>query len=65
MKLLTFLLTFCLSVASASAFEVQKVTDDIYALVGEKAQRSPTNLANNSTHGVIITNDGVVLVDPG
>ncbi len=65
MKFLAFLLTICLSVASASAFEVQKVTDDIYALVGEKAQRSPTNLANNSTHGVIITNDGVVLVDPG
>ncbi len=65
MKTLSFILVLCFSVASAHAFEIQKVTDDIYALVGEKTQRSPTNLANNSTHGVIVTNDGVVLVDPG
>ncbi|MBT4552919.1 MAG: MBL fold metallo-hydrolase, partial [Candidatus Thioglobus sp.] len=26
---------------------------------------SPTNFGNNSTHGVIITNDGVVLIDSG
>ena len=51
--------------SSVHAFEVQKVTDGVYALVGEMTQRSPANLANNSTHGVIITDEGVVLVDPG
>jgi len=49
----------------AFAFEVQKVTDGVYALVGEMTQRSPTNLGNNSTHGVIVTKDGVVLIDAG
>ena len=45
--------------------KIQQVTDNVYALVGELAQRSPENLANNSTHGVIITDAGVILVDPG
>ena len=51
--------------ASASTLEIQKVTEGIYALVGEKKQRSPENLANNATFGVIVTDEGVVLVDPG
>lgn len=50
---------------TAMALEVQKVTEGVYALVGENAQRSPKNLANNATFGVIVTDDGVVLVDPG
>jgi hypothetical protein len=33
--------------------------------VGELSQRSKTNLGNNSTHGVIITSKGVVLIDSG
>ena len=65
MRIFTIILVFCLSGFSANAFEIQKVTEGVYALVGEKIQRSPTNLANNSTHGVIVTNEGVVLVDPG
>ncbi|MCP4184699.1 MAG: MBL fold metallo-hydrolase [Hyphomicrobiales bacterium] len=65
MRIITIVLASLLSVFPANAFEVQKVTEGIYALVGEKNQRSPTNLANNSTHGVIVTGDGVVLVDPG
>ena len=65
MKICIAFLAFILFVPSVYAFEVQKVTDGVYALVGEKTQRSPTNLANNSTHGVIVTDDGVVLVDPG
>jgi glyoxylase-like metal-dependent hydrolase (beta-lactamase superfamily II) len=47
------------------ALETVEVADGIYAFVGEKQQRSPTNLANNSTHGIIVTDEGVVLVDPG
>lgn len=49
----------------ALALETVKVTDGIYAFVGEKQQRSPQNLANNSTHGLIVTPEGAVLVDPG
>jgi hypothetical protein len=33
--------------------------------VGELSQRSKTNLGNNSTHGVVITSKGVVLIDSG
>jgi glyoxylase-like metal-dependent hydrolase (beta-lactamase superfamily II) len=49
----------------ARALETMGVTDGIYAFVGEKQQRSPAKFANNSTHGIIVTDEGVVLVDPG
>ncbi|SDU01622.1 MBL fold metallo-hydrolase [Stappia sp. ES.058] len=41
------------------------VTATVTAIVGEAAQRSPDNLANNATFGLIDTDDGLVLVDPG
>jgi len=50
---------------SAGSLEIQPVTDNVYALVGGKEQRSPDNLANNATFGVVVTNDGIVLIDPG
>ncbi|MFQ5756623.1 MAG: MBL fold metallo-hydrolase [Acidiferrobacterales bacterium] len=49
----------------AASLDVQKVTEGVYALVGELGQRSPENLGNNATFGVIITGEGVVLVDSG
>lgn len=51
--------------AAAHALEVKPVTEGVWALVGEKAQRNKTNLANNATFGVVATGDGVVLIDPG
>lgn len=51
--------------APAAAFEASKVGENIYALVGELGQRSPTNLGNNATFGVVVTPDGVVLIDAG
>ena len=53
------------SIAFAADLEVQKITDNIYALVGEMQQRSPQNFGNNATFGVVVTKDGVVLMDPG
>ncbi len=53
-----------ITIAYAS-LEVQKVSNNVYALVGETSQRSPSNLGNNSTHGVIITKAGVILIDSG
>jgi glyoxylase-like metal-dependent hydrolase (beta-lactamase superfamily II) len=52
-------------IAAAASLEVQKVADGVYALVGDLGQRSPQNLGNNATFGVVVTSDGVVLVDPG
>jgi glyoxylase-like metal-dependent hydrolase (beta-lactamase superfamily II) len=65
--LLTLLLTLILaSQAFASeTLKVQKVTDNIYAIVGELGNRSPENLGNNATFGFVITSEGVVLIDPG
>jgi glyoxylase-like metal-dependent hydrolase (beta-lactamase superfamily II) len=65
MRFLATTLVLLLTISPASALEIQKVTDNIYALIGEHKQRSPENLANNATFGVIITSEGVVLVDPG
>lgn len=53
------------TLAGAAGLTVQPVTDGIWALVGEMDQRSPDNLGNNATFGVIDTGDGLVLVDPG
>ncbi|MFM1892577.1 MAG: hypothetical protein RLZ44_1654 [Pseudomonadota bacterium] len=51
--------------AAAVALQVEAVAPGVWALVGEKAQRSADNLANNATFGVIDTADGLVLIDPG
>jgi glyoxylase-like metal-dependent hydrolase (beta-lactamase superfamily II) len=49
----------------ANALDTVKVADNVYALVGELGQRSPTNLGNNATFGLIVTSDGAVLIDAG
>lgn len=62
---LSILSLFSNIVLSDTLLQVKKVDDDVYALVGELSQRSKDNLANNSTHGVIVTDDGVILIDSG
>jgi len=49
----------------AYALEIQRVTEGVYAIVGPLDQRSEDNLANNATFGVVVTDEGVVLVDTG
>jgi glyoxylase-like metal-dependent hydrolase (beta-lactamase superfamily II) len=65
MRILLCLLFTFLIVNVAQALEIQKISNDVYALVGEMKQRSVTNLANNATFGVVITEEGIVLIDPG
>ena len=48
-----------------SALELQPVADNVYAIVGELGNRSPDNLGNNATFGLVITDDGAVLIDSG
>ena len=55
----------CLFGAPARALETVRVADNAYALVGPLEQRSPENLGNNATFGVVVTPGGVVLIDPG
>ncbi len=45
--------------------ETQKVTENIYALVGEIGPRTDQNHALNNTLGFIVTDQGVVLVGSG
>ncbi len=61
---LSILFTFSAS-AWAGGLQVKQVTDNVYAIVGEMGQRSPQNLGNNATFGLIVTNEGAVLIDPG
>jgi glyoxylase-like metal-dependent hydrolase (beta-lactamase superfamily II) len=56
---------FLLSALPLHALEIQKVAENVYAVVGPLDQRSADNLANNATFGVIVTDEGVVLVDTG
>jgi len=49
----------------ANAFETVKVSDDVYALVGDLGQRSEQNLGHNMTSGFIITHEGIVVIDSG
>lgn len=51
--------------AAADILDIQPVTDDVWAIVGPTEQRSPENLANNATFGLVVTPEGAVLVDPG
>ncbi len=48
-----------------AALEVVPVAEGVYALVGDLSQRSAENLGNNATFGVVVTDDGVVLIDAG
>ena len=45
--------------------ELQKITDSVYAIVGDLGNRSATNLGNNATFGFVVTSAGVVLIDSG
>jgi len=49
----------------ASRLEIQKVTDKVYALVGQRGPMSKWNFGTNATFGVVVTDAGVVLIDPG
>jgi glyoxylase-like metal-dependent hydrolase (beta-lactamase superfamily II) len=49
----------------AQGLEVQQVTDGLWAIVGDMSQRSPENLGNNATFGLVVTPAGAVLMDPG
>lgn len=45
--------------------KVEQISDAAYAVVGPYGNRSPENLGNNASFGFIVTDDGVILIDPG
>ena len=56
---------FLLTTLPLHALEVQRVNENVYAIVGPLDQRSAENLGNNATFGVVVTSEGVVLIDTG
>jgi len=51
--------------AQAQVLEIQPVAENVWAIVGPTEQRNPENLGNNATFGLVATDDGAVLIDPG
>ena len=64
LALLVLLLPFSQSWADGK-LKLQKVTEDVYAIVGELGNRTADNLGNNATFGFVVTTEGVVLIDSG
>ncbi|MCG7968441.1 MAG: MBL fold metallo-hydrolase [Candidatus Thiodiazotropha taylori] len=63
-------LLFAVVVSSASVqaepvLKTEKLAENVYALIGPLTNRNPENLGNNANFGVIVTDDGVVLIDSG
>ena len=48
-----------------AVLKTERLADNVYALVGPTSNRNPKNLGNNANFGVIVTDQGVVLIDPG
>ncbi|MCW8907657.1 MAG: MBL fold metallo-hydrolase [Sedimenticola sp.] len=60
------LVLLCLSFSvAAQDMQLQKVAENVYAVVGELGNRTPENLGNNATFGLVVTPEGAVLIDPG
>jgi len=51
--------------ANSNGLKLKKINSYVYAIVGELDNRSTTNFGNNSTHGFIITEEGIILIDSG
>lgn len=51
--------------AAADVLDLRPVTEGVWAIVGTLEQRSPENLGNNATFGLVVTEAGAVLIDPG
>ncbi|WP_428086212.1 MBL fold metallo-hydrolase [Candidatus Thioglobus sp.] len=62
---LLFLSASSVIMASQETLKVVDITKNIKAIVGEIGNRNAKNLGNNATFGVIITEQGVILIDSG
>jgi glyoxylase-like metal-dependent hydrolase (beta-lactamase superfamily II) len=51
--------------ARADTLKTVNLAENIYALVGPLGNRDSDNLGNNCNFGIIVTRDGVILVDSG
>lgn len=59
------LILAALAPATAHGLETVQIAPGIHAIVGPLSQRDPENLGDNATFGLVVTDDGAVLIDPG
>ena len=64
-QLLLILLITTSIFANTNGLKLKKINSYVYAIVGELDNRSITNFGNNSTHGFIVTDEGIILIDSG
>jgi glyoxylase-like metal-dependent hydrolase (beta-lactamase superfamily II) len=64
-KYLLLLLITTSIFANSNGLKLKKINSYVYAIVGELDNRSITNFGNNSTHGFIVTDEGIILIDSG
>jgi len=64
-KYLTIIAATLAFPANADILNVIKVEENVYAIVGPLEQRSPENLGNNATFGLVVTDSGAILMDTG
>ena len=64
-RLLCAITLTLVATAAWAELKVHRVAEDVYAIVGDLGNRTPENLGNNATFGVVVTPEGVVLIDPG
>jgi glyoxylase-like metal-dependent hydrolase (beta-lactamase superfamily II) len=50
---------------ASEVLKIDKLDDNVYALIGPIGNRDTENLGNNSNFGVVVTKEGIVLIDPG
>ena len=61
----TCLLGLTTNVNAADVLTLQKLAENTYAIIGPLGNRDKDNLGNNANFGFIVTNEGVLLIDPG
>ncbi|MEE9321420.1 MAG: MBL fold metallo-hydrolase [Granulosicoccus sp.] len=57
--------TLYTTTAFSDVLNVVDVAPNVYAIVGPLGQRNPGNQGNNATFGLIVTDAGAILMDPG
>jgi len=66
-KLIALLITLAgfVSAVTAEPLKPEKINETVFALIGEIGGRTYENQGLNANYGVIVTNDGVILIDSG
>ena len=58
-------ISLSIPIYASPVLQLQRVDNNVYAIIGPLGNRDPQNLGNNATFGIVITKEGVVLIDAG